>query len=56
MTRLLSRLSARLAALIPDAMRREDGTATMEFVLVLPLIMGVFMSSFEVGLLGVEAT
>ena len=35
----------------PDEMRREDGTAAMEFVLVIPLIMMIFMASFESGLL-----
>lgn len=47
MTRFMSRLSA----LIPERLRREDGTATMEFVLVIPLIMMIFMASFESGLL-----
>ena len=31
--------------------RREDGTASMEFVLMVPVIMAIFMSSFESGLL-----
>lgn len=30
---------------------REDGTASMEFVLVVPVILLIFMSSFESGLL-----
>ena len=51
MTSPLRRFAARLQAMIPDAMRREDGTATMEFVLVIPLIMMIFMASFESGLL-----
>ncbi|MBC7476752.1 MAG: pilus assembly protein [Pseudorhodobacter sp.] len=48
-------MAARLPALIPQAMRREDGTATMEFVLVIPLIMMIFMASFESGLLMIRA-
>lgn len=44
-------LLRRAAALIPARLRREDGTATMEFVLVIPLIMMIFMASFESGLL-----
>ena len=47
---MIRRLAARLSALIPDALRRVDGTATMEFVLVIPLIMAIFMASFESGL------
>lgn len=31
--------------------RREEGTASMEFVLVVPVILLIFMSSFESGLL-----
>jgi Flp pilus assembly protein TadG len=51
MTRLFPRLSRRLAAFLPEEMRREDGTAAMEFVLVIPIIMMIFMASFESGLL-----
>lgn len=51
MKRLLSHINRRLAAFVPDEMRREDGTAAMEFVLVIPLIMTIFMASFESGLL-----
>ena len=47
----MKRFLSRLSALIPEQMRREDGTATMEFVLVIPLIMMIFMASFESGLL-----
>jgi hypothetical protein len=50
-TQMFAPTFRRLASLVPPAMRREDGTATMEFVLVLPLIMAVFMASFESGLL-----
>ena len=55
MTRALRQLAARLSALILQAMRREDGTATMEFVLVIPLIMMIFMASFESGLLMIRS-
>lgn len=48
MTRLLRRMASRLC---PAAFRREDGTASMEFVLVVPIVLAVFMGSFESGLL-----
>ena len=41
----------RLSKVVRRWLRREDGTATMEFVLVLPVIMMIFMASFESGLL-----
>ncbi|MGV8985255.1 MAG: TadE/TadG family type IV pilus assembly protein [Cypionkella sp.] len=44
-------IQARLAGLVPDGLRREDGTASMEFVIVVPVILTIFMSSFECGLL-----
>lgn len=31
--------------------RREDGTASLEFVLAIPVLMTIFMASFESGLL-----
>ena len=31
--------------------RREDGTASVEFVMVVPVLLTVFMASFESGLL-----
>lgn len=37
------------------AFRREDGTASMEFVLTVPLLIAVFMASFESGLLMVRS-
>lgn len=36
--------------------RREDGTATMEFTLMVPAFMMIFMASFESGLLMVRHT
>ena len=51
MTRLIHRMTARLASFLTESLRREDGTATMEFVLVVPVIMMIFMASFESGLL-----
>ena len=48
---LMARAARRIAAFLPDEMRREDGTAAMEFVLVIPVIMMIFMASFESGLL-----
>jgi Flp pilus assembly protein TadG len=51
MTRLSAKLLQRLRAFFPESLRREDGTASMEFVLVIPVIMAIFMASFESGLL-----
>jgi len=45
------RQTGRLSGQIRNWLKREDGTATMEFVLVLPVIMMIFMASFESGLL-----
>ncbi|WP_425091075.1 TadE/TadG family type IV pilus assembly protein [Tropicimonas sp. S265A] len=36
--------------------RDEDGTATVEFVIVFPLIMAVFMSTFELAMLTAKYT
>lgn len=36
--------------------RREDGSASAEFVVVIPLILGVFMASLESGLIMVRST
>jgi Flp pilus assembly protein TadG len=38
------------------AFHREDGTATTEFVIVIPLLIGVFMASLESGLIMVRST
>lgn len=51
MTHPFARSIRRLANRVPPALRREDGTASMEFVLVIPVIMAIFMASFESGLL-----
>lgn len=45
------RLARNLARNLARWKRREDGTAAMEFVLVVPIIMMIFMASFESGLL-----
>ncbi len=37
------------------ALRREDGTAAMEFVLAVPLLITIFMASFESGLLMIRS-
>ena len=47
----MNRFIARLVANLRKAWHRDDGTATMEFVLVIPAIMMIFMASFESGLL-----
>lgn len=36
--------------------RREDGTASTEFVVIIPLILGIFMASLESGLVMVRST
>ncbi|MBT9244311.1 pilus assembly protein [Gemmobacter fulvus] len=36
--------------------RREDGTASIEFVLMIPVFMSVFMASFETGVMMVRQT
>ncbi|EEW24541.1 TadE/TadG family type IV pilus assembly protein [Rhodobacter ferrooxidans] len=46
----------RLARYLGRAFRREDGTASLEFVLVVPLVLALFMASFESGLLMVRHT
>lgn len=38
------------------AFRREDGTMTTEFVIVVPLLLTVFMASFESGMIMVRST
>ena len=37
------------------AFRREDGTAALEFVIAVPLLVTIFMASFESGLLMVRS-
>lgn len=51
MTRsLLSRIGRRLTRLWRD----EDGTSTMEFVLVVPAVMLIFTGAFEAGMLEIR--
>lgn len=38
------------------AFRREDGTASTEFVIIIPLLLSVFMASFESGMVMVRST
>jgi hypothetical protein len=40
---------------LSTAFRREDGTAAMEFVLAVPLLITIFMASFEAGLLMIRS-
>lgn len=42
------------SALLPRFMRREDGNATVEFVIIFPVFMLIFMSTFDVGMLMVR--
>lgn len=41
----------RLLACLSRALRREDGNATIEFVILFPVFISVFGSAFEAGLL-----
>lgn len=45
-----------LARHIGRLFRREDGTASLEFVMMVPLLLAVFMASFESGLMMVRHT
>ena len=45
-----------LSRYLRRAARAEDGNATIEFVLVFPLIMAIFLASFELGLLQLRHT
>ena len=40
---------------LTHAFRREDGTAALEFVLAVPLLITIFMASFESGLLMIRS-
>jgi len=51
----MNRLLCRIRDFVAGHAGREDGTATMEFVLVVPLIIMIFMASFESGLLMVRS-
>lgn len=42
--------AARLRRWLGRALRREDGTATVEFVIVFPLFIGILASSIEAGI------
>jgi len=47
---LAKRLKTRLMRIV----RREDGTASMEFAIVVPILLIIFMASFESGMLMVR--
>ena len=49
-----SSIATRLKARLMQAVRREDGTAALDFVLVIPILLMIFMASFESGLLMVR--
>lgn len=40
---------------LTHALRREDGTAALEFVIAVPLLLTIFMASFESGLLMIRS-
>ena len=47
-------MKMRLASLmrrLRDASRREDGTATLDFVMMVPIFVGLFVSSFELSII-----
>jgi Flp pilus assembly protein TadG len=48
---MIRRIASRLFA----GLRRDEGTASVEFALMVPLLMMVFMASFESGLLMVRS-
>ena len=47
-------LASRLKARLKRAVTREDGSASLDFVMVIPVLLMVFMASFESGLLVVR--
>jgi len=49
------RFMKRMAPRLHRGFRREDGTATIEFVLTVPVLLTIFMASFESGLLMVRS-
>jgi len=51
----MSALLPKVRARISDLWRREDGVAAMEFVLMVPVFLAIFMSAFECGLLMTRA-
>lgn len=50
MTRLLT-LPARAMRALRDVTRREDGTASLDFVIIVPVFIFLFVSSFEVSII-----
>jgi len=50
MTRLLS-LPLRVFGALRDLTRREDGTATLDFVIMVPVFISIFVSSFELSII-----
>jgi hypothetical protein len=50
MTGILSKLTRRLTGLL----RNEDGSSTVEFVIVLPAFLMIFLSAFESGMMMVR--
>lgn len=50
MIRLIRRLAKPLARPLAKPLADEDGTASIEFVLAIPVLMMIFMASFESGM------
>ena len=51
MIRLSKSIAARMRQATRRILRAEDGNATIEFVIIVPLFLTIFMSAFECGLL-----
>ena len=51
----MTKLKKRLAGKFRRAFRFENGAASVEFVIVFPFFFGVFISSFEIGMMNIRA-
>lgn len=47
----MMRLVTRTLRALRELSRREDGTATLDFVLMVPIFVGIFVSSFELTII-----
>lgn len=50
----LAQFPLRLAGALRDLTRREDGTATLDFVMMVPIFVALFVSSFELSIIMVR--
>ncbi|HHI71108.1 MAG TPA: pilus assembly protein [Rhodobacteraceae bacterium] len=51
---MTQRFGRKLAARLRKLRKREDGNATIEFVIMFPLVFTLFLSSFELGLMSLR--